>query len=515
MKPTNDNRSPKTASSSNSSPSPRSGKRKMGKAGAAPRSKKRKSRDKIQDTVLQGRRSCSSNNSDRRNGRNTDKKRKKPTKTASDDDDAPVDIQIERAESRRVKNATSTSFSSKASKLKHADKRAVSRKTRNSGVGVGESASGSNKNHIDNINTPTSRSTKHSGSTKASTAPKTKYKGSNIFAPVLKAPKIDRLSVTVMVVSENYSHIYFAAHDLERSKGEGEPRLVYKEPKQGARYKYAYVVQDDKGKSIGYITFRPTQTDRKMNYFRFDYNPSKLSPGQRGIFNRAIKILLGKNGVWLLGYARITMMDIAIDAYGIPRSAILTYSTILGRSGTYGKWFDKGKQTQLSLETTYHGQKKSSPRSITVYDKRQERRDKGAAEEIEQDCVRFEARLRPRVDRIGADGKKKTSGANLHELAQVANPFGNFNVSAYPPPIEGYWEFDIFLAACESIGVDAALAKVAQDSQRRLYRKLLADERVTWWNPEKVMEKVIRSLTRLDLFPAEAFDTSRSRLDFD
>jgi hypothetical protein len=329
----------------------------------------------------------------------------------------------------------------------------------------------------------------------------------NTLTPFVDEAKIDGLAVAVHVRSEFQEAILWAARDLQNHEEKYLPKLEMVPGKPGTRFRHKFIVRDKESKFIGYIYFSPVQRDKQIAFFQFKFNPSKISDKQRLQFVRAIKILLGEHARELLAVAKINQIDLAFDVHGLPKTALLTYSIRVGRTGVWGKWFRNGDMVKMNIETTYHGQKLNSPRSITVYDKRQEQKDVGNTLQYDHDCVRIESRVKPRIVRHGYDGKKTTQyGAYLFDLRNIQDPFGNFQIAARPIPRKGDWEFDVFLSATDAVGVDAALAKVKDDNVRRRFRKRLADARVDWWDPSQAMNSAIEALKKLDLFPLDAFD---------
>jgi hypothetical protein len=362
----------------------------------------------------------------------------------------------------------------------------------------------SNKLTVNQANVPKQSHVNSQLTKSTKTIKSSKHK--HVLAPVVDAPKIDKLAVAVQVRSALHESILWAARDLQHQATEALPKLELVQGKPGTRFRYKYIVRDTKGKHIGYIAFDPVQRNQSIAFFHFNFNPNKLTDEQLKLFVRAIKILLGDNARELLADAKINLLDIAFDVHGLPKTALLTYSIRVGRTGVWGKWYKKDHMIEMHLETTYLGQKKTSPRSITVYDKRQEQSDKGNTLQYVRDCVRIESRVKPRIVKYGYEGKRMEQyGAYLFELRDIQDPFGNFQIAARPMPIKGDWQFVLFMAAADTIGVDAALATVQDDTVRRRFRKRLADARVDWWDPSQAMSSVIEALKKLDLFPPYAF----------
>lgn len=332
-------------------------------------------------------------------------------------------------------------------------------------------------------------------------------KHNGLLAPVVNPPVIDMLTAVVHVPRDKREAIMWAVQDLLKPATDDLPKLVSMSPKPGVRYRHRFLVVDKDGKRIGYISFDPLPTKYPIAYFQFRFNPAKKKDGLVDLMVKAVKILLGENARELLASAKINEMDVAYDVHGLPKSTFLTYGIRLSRFGVWGKFFKKDQVVRFDIETTYHGQKKKSTRSVTVYDKRRERSDNGDDLLYDRDCIRIEGSLRPRIPKRDITGKKTEQyGAYLHELHDMPNPFGNLKIAANPMPKGGDWQFDLFMAAVDSIGLNAALAKVKDDTARRRFRKRLAEAQVDWWNPESALKLAIVALKKLSLFPPDAFD---------
>lgn len=332
-------------------------------------------------------------------------------------------------------------------------------------------------------------------------------KHKNVLAPVVNPPVIDMVGVAVHVPRNQREAIGLAVQDLFKPATDDMPRLVSIKRKKGLRFRHRYLVVDKNGNRIGSVYFDPLPSKNPTAFFQFRFNPANKEKGQIDLMVKAIKILLGDRARQILANAKINLMDIAYDIHGIPKSALVTYGIRVGRSGVVGKYFVNSHLVELHIETTYHGQKKNSSRSVTVYDKRQEQSAKGDDLQYDRDCIRIESRVRPRIPKLDHTGKKKEQyGAYLHELLDMNNPFGNLQIATCPMPKEGDWQFDLLMAAADSIGFDAAMAKVKDDGTRRRFRKRFAEAKADWWNPVDALKLVIVALKKLDLFPPDAFD---------
>lgn len=303
-------------------------------------------------------------------------------------------------------------------------------------------------------------------------------------AYILK-PKIDKISIT------------YAVNDIEDQKGiktllwnavkdESSPHFQNAVFKKGSPKRYGTNVNliDPTSKKSVLIQADPNKAGNR--FLRFEFNPSKLGKTGMAFFRDHLPEFLAQHYTYksIAEDGRITRIDIACDLIDVPM-AMLVYQggkpkkqiVYIGENG--------------EIETIYPAKKSATkPSDVKMYDKKQERLDKGHNPQYGQ------------VPHTRLEVRKETI-LPIAKLAKLQNPFKKIAIFApgggEPPEQDHHWK--LFFEICRIKGIQAALNILPKELQSE-YESALKKAKSEFWRPGKLWSfwsKVLDASGLLDI----------------
>ncbi len=206
-----------------------------------------------------------------------------------------------------------------------------------------------------------------------------------------------------------------------------------------------------------------------LNFLRFEWNPEKADTE---MLTLTVEHFLPPSMTFskLMTQAIVTRLDLAVDV-----------NIRLDRLLVYSKRKSWSKVIAHSGRTLYLGTEESSC-CLCIYDKAAEMKAKN-----KKKCTDLkEAIPTTAVTRIELRLKPKTS---LFQLLEMANPFADLVVLAYPSEVLANPLASQTLRLARHEGMDAAL-KGLPTAERKKMRAILKPIEVAWWDPKAVWEQV-------------------------
>lgn len=309
------------------------------------------------------------------------------------------------------------------------------------------------------------------------------------------AVKVDRLSITLDILSYQHDEVLKAAKDLCAVDKKGRHALhLRKQPnKHGSRYKQNYKIYNS-NECIGFLSLDPLQST--IRFIRLDFNPSKIRRAGCKIVAQAIRCLVGSNATEVINGANITRLDIAVDLYGIDINSMLYFSAHTTDTCTWGKIYKCGKQVMYRLESQYIGALKSNLR-IVAYDKRAEIiKDSKGKIVPKKSIVRNEFRLKPRQIKTKGSSSSCKCSVQFDNLESLGNPMQNLHIIGIPIPDKDDGHFTLLVHAAQHVGAQTALAMLKNSRKRAEYRKHLLGQAANYWKAEEYWARAIRAVKK-------------------
>ncbi|MPS29140.1 MAG: hypothetical protein E2576_24110 [Alcaligenaceae bacterium] len=281
---------------------------------------------------------------------------------------------------------------------------------------------------------------------------------------------IDKIALTIPVQSRSLQH------DItEHLRACADARIVrgvpYGDPV--ARYHFAYTIPLYGGRSA---LVQVAPRDDRMNFLRFEFNPSNRGPAHEHPLLLVSGIICG---AWpsfarALDQARINRLDFAIDIYGIHIDRLGIHHPT---RSTFSSHYERDGHT-----TGMYLGKRTSKRYVVIYDKTRQARERHAR------ILRGE---RTRVEIRAADM------GPLSALSDMPNPFASVALFVYPLHSEEAYGYAHFLDSCRYRGAQAALHLIRNRRTRAQYRAWLTERcGPSWWSPEEIWAQRMDALRR-------------------
>jgi len=228
---------------------------------------------------------------------------------------------------------------------------------------------------------------------------------------------------------------------------------------------------------------KPISAQKNLSFMRLEFNPDKLGPKGMAFLKKELaqQFLHQYSWVDIANKGRVTRIDLAADLLYVRSDQLIYASASGGKSmAHYG--------VSGALETAYLG-KKSKSAKATIYNKRQEQKDKGLQAE-------FGSINHTRIERHASTLRP------LVKLQELKNPFESLSIvsplkAIQPPELHHHWL--MFLDCCRLRGVSKALALLPTDELREKYKDALAKSDEEIWQPKKIWENWPKRLAKSGL----------------
>ncbi len=283
---------------------------------------------------------------------------------------------------------------------------------------------------------------------------------------------VDKLTITLPVASNSERTFItncFMQSPVKKGMLTQHGPVGYNIKKFKYRYKYyAYPKASDYTDEYVYLQCSPFAEDD--NFFRIDFNPSKISMSQvRVLVNQVIP----KNGFKrLIEYGEITRIDLAFNLEWILPHQLYFYAPYFSVGKGYYKSGD--------IQSLYLGCDDSN--QYVIYDKKVEIEKNNKNKEIkddvpENDLTRVEYRYRPQKP------------ISFFQLLKMDNPFKKLTIIAYLPKLfSDDSKLRLLLACARFQGLGQALLNIAKH-ERKKYLKLIKESGSSaFYQPEKIWE---------------------------
>jgi hypothetical protein len=292
---------------------------------------------------------------------------------------------------------------------------------------------------------------------------------------------IDKLTITLPVTSVSEQSLikkWFMISYNQKGKLSILGTVGYNNNKIKFRYKlYAFPKASDFFDEHIYIQCEPF--DGSDNFFRIDFNPSKVSMAKvRAIVDQVIP----QNGYKrLIEHGKITRIDLAFNLeWVLPHN--LYFHVPYFKVG-------KGYYKSGDIQSLYLGDEESN--QYVIYDKKVEiekkNKNKGVKDAVpENDLTRVEYRYRPEPS------------ITFLQLVTMDNPFKKLTVIAYPPKLVSSDSVLRLLFACSRFqGLGQALLNI-EKHKRKKYLKLVKESGSSdFYNPDKIWESFSAAVYKL------------------
>lgn len=271
-------------------------------------------------------------------------------------------------------------------------------------------------------------------------------------------PFIDKLSVTFNIPEEQGPTFYKLLADALTYKA------IFQSAKNNPRYKITRNIALPS--TAERVLFNADPKHPGFPDCRLEFNPSKL--GWQGINDLDVILTELLPGGWkyVWEHGQMTRIDIAVDLPGI---GVEDFNIVPPMSLTCRTYGQNG-----ICQSIYMG--KPSGHQFRIYDKAAEQKAKGI--KVGQQITR--------VEKIFRGGL----GISPSELGQLPNPFAQLVLVEklpLPPPDECPRLWARFLDSAAKRPLGPALAMLPK-MQRTRYRKHLASQPHTWWDPQAIWE---------------------------
>lgn len=269
-------------------------------------------------------------------------------------------------------------------------------------------------------------------------------------------PRLDKISILLDFKDEDEQQ-GLVALALSAAKDADTPQVFEAKPGDFGKgwghlrhYKINLGIRPEGSKAKALCQIRPRYEKYKhLGFVRLEFSPAGMGPKGFLALKTEMANVLG-DGAWetLIKKGRVSAYHVAVDFIGVKTREMLAFKDAKKKSKTSAYYSHRGR-----LETHYL----TLPGNVYVYDKRQERLDKGKEPEFGDMVAHSRLEIRRKI---------KQSKCSIFNLMKAPNPLGQIRVidcyKAFPEKHE-FHEWLWFLDSARHRGIEKAMGLATED----------------------------------------------------
>lgn len=242
---------------------------------------------------------------------------------------------------------------------------------------------------------------------------------------------------------------------------------------------------------IGILRFDPI--GEHAGYVFLHVNPSKLDSNQSFLIQGLMSYLLGEPWCSIVGRAKISLFDAAVDIQGVNIASIIPIPSRAAQSGFFLKFFREGRTRLYKQGTEYVGHNKSE-KNACVYDKADEQSELIGVEG-KGETTRVEVQAKPRNR-----SRFSTEVSTFASLPCYPNPLRMLSFAEFQKETDGDDFLKLATVLTAYIGATAVLELVTSKQLKASIKDHFSAPPCPWWKPDEHWAEFLIGLATHPLF---------------